>query len=176
MVSSLDGFIAKKDNSVEWFNTSSTYQDGIELTEEQTTTFLKSIDCYVMGANTYEHALALAGTYGWAYGDTPMIVVSHRKLPLHHANVEIYAGSLEHLVNEKLKNKYNNAWMAGGAMLAREFIRLQLADEIRLSLLPIILGDGIPLFVGSLPAQVMHLNELNVYKSGMVEMIYGMKK
>lgn len=176
MVSSLDGFIAKKDNSVEWFNTSSTYQDGIELTVEQTTAFLKSIDCYVMGANTYEHALALAGTYGWAYGDTPIIVASHRKLPLHHANVEIYAGSLEHLVNEKLKNKYNKIWVAGGAMLTREFIRLQLADEIRLSVLPVILGEGIALFNSSLPEQFLYLKELTAHKNGMVEMIYGMKK
>lgn len=176
MVSSLDGFIAKKDNSVDWFNTSSNYEKGIELSDEQTTSFLRSINCYVMGAHTYEHAIALAGRYGWAYGDTPMMVISHRKLPLQHSKVEIYSGDLEHLVNEKLKDKYNNIWVAGGAMLVSEFIRLRLADEIRLSVLPIILGEGIPLFDGSLPGQVLHLNELNVYKTGMVEMIYGMKK
>lgn len=175
MVSSLDGFIAKKDNSIEWFNTSSDYENGIELTNEQTTSFLQSINCYVMGAHTYEHAIALADTYGWAYGNTPMIVVSHRKLPLQHSNVEIYSGDLMQLVNEKLKTRYNSVWVAGGAMLAREFIRLQLADEIRLSILPIILGDGIPMFDGSLQEKALHLKELTAYKNGLVEIIYGLK-
>lgn len=175
MVSSLDGFIAKKDNSVEWFNTSSYYENGIELTNEQTTSFLQSINCYVMGAHTYEHAIALADTYGWAYADTPMIVVSHRKLPLQHSNVEIYSGDLMQLVNEKLKTRYNNVWIAGGAMLAKEFIRFQLADEIRLSVLPIILGEGIPFFEDCMQEQTLYLKELTAYKNGMVEMIYGLK-
>ena len=175
MASSLDGYIAKKDNSVEWFDTSSSYENGIELTADQTKSFLDSINCYVMGAHTYEHAIALASTYGWAYADTPMIVVSHRKLPLQHSNVEIYSGDLMQLVNEKLKTRYNNVWVAGGAMLAREFIRLQLADEIRLSVLPIILGEGIPLFDDYMQEQALYLKESTAYKNGMVEMIYGLK-
>lgn len=137
MVSSLDGFITKKDNSVAWFNTASQYEKGIELTEQQTQNFLQSIDCYVMGAHTYEHALELATDYGWPYGNTPVIVTSHRSLPLQHSNIEIYSGDLKQLVNEKLKPHYKNVWIAGGAMLARAFVRLQLADEIRLSILPL---------------------------------------
>src|SRR5476651_702487 len=100
MVSSLDGIIAKKDNSVSWFETSDYYEKGVGLTEQDTAEFLKTIDCYVMGARTYEHALELSKSYGWAYGDVPTIVLTHRKLPVERQNIEIYSGDLGKLVNE----------------------------------------------------------------------------
>ena len=62
MVSSLDGFIAKKDNSVSWFETSSEYEKGID--SEDPIEFLKTIDCYVMGSRTYELAVELSKEYG----------------------------------------------------------------------------------------------------------------
>ena len=174
MVSSLDGFIAKKDNSISWFDTSDYYEKGVagQNIEE----FIKTIDCYVMGARTYEHALELSKTYGWAYGDTPTIVVSHKTLPIETQSVEIYSGHLHKLVEERLKPAYKNVWLAGGAMLVKDFIRLKLADEIRLSVLPIILGDGIPFFNHIEQEQVLHLKEVTAYKTGMVELWYEIKK
>ena len=62
MVSSVDGMIAKKDNSVSWFETSSPYEKGI--TWQNTSEFLKGIDCYVMGSRTYEHGMELSKSYG----------------------------------------------------------------------------------------------------------------
>lgn len=176
MVSSLDGIIAKKDNSVSWFETADHYEKGVEITAQDTQEFLKSIDCYVMGSRTYEHALELSKSYGWAYGDVPTIVVTHRSLPIERQNVEIYSGDLHKLVNEYLKPKYRNVWMVGGAMLAKQFIRLKLADEIRLSVLPIILGDG-TLFLDQLGhEQALHLKNVTAYKSGMVELFYEIRK
>ena len=143
MVSSLDGIIAKKDNSVSWFETSDYYEKGVQITEQETEEFLKTIDCYVMGSRTYEHALELSKSYGWAYGDVPIIVITERNLPIDRQNIEIYSGDLNILVNERLKPRYRSVWLVGGAKLAKDFIRLKLAEEIRLSVLPIILGDGI---------------------------------
>ena len=140
MVSSLDCYIAKKDNSVSWFEISDYYGQGVS--EPDPEEFLKTIDCYVMGSRTYEHALELSKSYGWAYGDVPLIVVTHRNLPVDRKNIEFYSGDLDKLVNERLKPNYKNVWLVGGAMLVKDFIRLKLADEIRLSVLPIILGDG----------------------------------
>jgi dihydrofolate reductase len=174
MVSSLDGIIAKKDNSVSWFETSDTYEKGI--TVEDVEGFLKSIDCYVMGSRTYEHALELSKSYGWAYGDTPTIVVSHRKLPVERSNVEIHSGDLNKLVHEGLKPKYKNVWVVGGAMLVGDFIRLKLADEVRLSVMPIILGEGTRFFGEGLQEQTLHLKDVTAYKNGMVELFYEIKK
>jgi dihydrofolate reductase len=174
MVSSLDGIIAKRDNSVSWFETSDYYEKGV--TEQNTEEFLKTIDCYVMGARTYEHALELSKSYGWVYGDVPTIVITHRDLPVEKQNIEIYTGDLNKLVNERLKPNYKNVWLVGGAMLVKDFIRLKLADEIRLSVLPVILGDGIPFFDHIGQERLLHLRDVTAYKTGMVELWYEIKK
>ena len=174
MVSSLDGIIAKKDNSVSWFETPDHYEKGV--TGQDPGEFLKTIDCYVMGARTYEHALELSKSYGWAYGDKPTIVVTHRNLPVDRQNIEFYSGDLDKLVNERLKPNYSNVWLVGGAMLVKEFIRLKLADQVRLSILPVILGDGIPFFDHIEQEQALHLEDVTAYKSGMVELCYGIRR
>ena len=174
MVSSLDGIIAKKDNSVSWFETSDYYEKG--FTEPDTKEFLKTIDCYVMGSRTYEHAFELSKSYGWAYGDVPTIVVTHRNLLIERQNIEIYSGALNKLVNERLKPNYKNVWIVGGAMLAKDFIREKLADEIRLSVMPIILGEG-TLFFNQIGQELaLHLKDVTAYKSGMVELCYEIRK
>ena len=172
MVSSLDGYIAKRDNSVSWFETSDNYENGVNLSTEEATEFLKKIDCYVMGSRTYELALKLSKEYGWPYGDVPTVVLTTRDLPVERENVEIYSGELNKLVEEKLKPDYKNVWLVGGAEVASEFIRLKLAGEIRISILPIILGDGLRFLDRIGQEYALHLNNVTAYKSGMVELRY----
>src|SRR5277367_1540897 len=127
MVSSLDGFIAKKDNSVSWLDsTGSVYEAGVSISEEEAAAFVKAIDCYVLGSRTYEHALEL----GWPYGDTPTVVVTNRELPSMMESVEFYSGDLKKLVGEILAPRYGNIWLVGGAILGQSFLRLGLVDEI----------------------------------------------
>ncbi len=174
MVSSLDGIVAKKDNSVSWFETSSNYEKGISGQDPEE--FLKTIDCYVMGSRTYEHALELSKSYGWAYGDKPTIVVTSRKLPTERPNIEFYSGDLKKLVNERIKSTYKNVWLVGGPMLAKDFIRLKLVDEIRISILPIILGDGTLFFDRVGLEQALNLKDVTCYKNGLVELSYEILK
>jgi len=172
MVSSVDGFIAKQDNSISWFDTKDTYEKGVSVSEQDAKEFLKTIDCYVMGSKTYEHALELSKSYGWAYGDVPTIVLTHRDLPVERQNIETYSGDLNKLVDERLKPHYQNVWVVGGAELTRDFIRFKLADEIRQSVLPMILGDGVPFFDNIEQEQALHLIDVTAYKNGMVELRY----
>lgn len=170
MVASLDGYIAKKDNSVDWFETSDHYEHGI--VEEDPETFLRTIECFVMGSRTYELACEL----GWPYGDVPTVVTTRRSLPVERETVEFYAGDLIALANNNLKPKYNNIWLVGGAILTKEFLRLKLADDIRLSILPIILGDGLPLFDHIGLEQSLHLRDVQAYNNGIVELWYEIRK
>ncbi len=176
MVSSLDGYIAKKDNSISWLETADSYEKGVTVTDQEVKEFLKTIDCYVMGSRTYEHALELSKSYGWAYGDVPVIVLTHRELPAVRPGVEFYSGDLNKLVDERLKPHYRNVWLAGGAALTKDFIRLNLADEIRQSIVPVILGDGIPFFDQIGQERTLHLKDVTAYKNGMVELRYEIKK
>jgi dihydrofolate reductase len=174
MVASLDGLIAKKDNSVSWFDTSDNYEKGIIGQDPEA--FLKTIDCYIMGAKTYEHALELSKSYGWAYGETKTIVVTNRTLLKERNSIEFYTGDLKKLVDEELKPNYKNVWLVGGAILAKEFIRLELADEIRLSIIPIILGEGKLFFEQIGIEKTLHLKDATAYKNGIVELNYEILK
>lgn len=172
MVSSLDGFIAKPDDSVSWMKSADTFEQGVELTEEYITEFLKSIDCYVMGSKTYEHAVAL----GWPYGDTPVVVVTSRELSSDRESVQFYSGDLKELIDNQLSPYYENIWMVGGAKLTRAFIQQGLADEIVISIIPVLLGEGLPFFDNLKKEIVLHLKDVVAYKDGMVEMTYEILK
>jgi len=170
MVASLDGIIARKDNDISWMDTpANAYAAGVSISEEEIAAFLKSIDCYVLGSRTYEHALQL----GWPYGDTPTVVLSNRKLPSARKSVEFYSGDLNKLVNEILTPRYRNIWLVGGAMLCQSFLRLDLVDEIRLSIVPVLLGDGVRLFGNSGMESKWQLKSVVAYKNGFVELWYG---
>jgi dihydrofolate reductase len=79
-------------------------------------------------------------------------------------------------VNERLKPNYKNVWLVGGAALAKDFICSKLADEIRLSVIPIILGDGLLFFDNIGQEQALHLKDVAAYKNGMVELQYEIRK
>jgi dihydrofolate reductase len=170
VVSSLDGFIARKDNSISWLDgKGSVYEAGVSISEEEAATFVKAIDCYVLGSRTYEHALEL----GWPYGDTPTVVVTSREWPAARKSVEFYAGDLETLVDVKLAPRFRNIWLVGGAMLCQRFLELGLVDDIRLTIAPVLLGDGLRLFGRFLTEERWALKNVVAYKNGFVELSYA---
>jgi dihydrofolate reductase len=170
VVSSLDGFIARKDNSVSWLDgDGSVYEAGVSISEEEAASFVKAIDCYVLGSRTYEHALEL----GWPYGDTPTVVVTGRTWPSAKDSVEFYSGDLETLVRGKLAPRFRNIWLVGGAMLCQRFLSLGLVDEIRLTIAPVLLGDGLRLFGGLLTEKTWDLKNVVAYKNGFVDLHYA---
>ena len=172
MVSSLDGYIAKKDNSVSWFETTDNYDAGEEMDHGED--YFKHIDCFLMGSHTYEHAEELSKDHGWVYGDVPSIVVSSRPLVSFRKNVEFYSGELTTLVEERLKPHFKTVWMVGGPTLAKSIIDLKLATSIQQTILPILLGEG-KLFYDALNnEQPLHLNSSKTYKNGMVELCYDL--
>lgn len=177
MAASLDGFIARKDGRVDWLETSDEFANGENLDPGFVEAFLKTIDCYVMGSRTYETALHfdLQGL-GWPYGDKPTFVLTSRELPRPRKSVEFYSGDLAHFVNERLRPAFRGIWFVGGGAVSSECLRLGLADEVRYSILPILIGDGKPFF-GRLDKDVaLHLAEVKAYKSGMVALRYEVRK
>jgi dihydrofolate reductase len=174
MVSSLDGFIARKDGNISWLETADTYEKG--ATEENAEEFMKTIDCFVMGSRTYEHAVELSKDFGWAYGDVPTLVLTQRNLAADRKSIEFYSGDLKKFVSDKLNSKYKNVWVVGGAAVVKDFLRLGLVDEIRQTIVPIILGDGTLFFDYVGQEQALHLKDTTAYKNGMVELWYELRK
>jgi dihydrofolate reductase len=168
-VTSLDGFIASRDNSVAWLEAETpVYETGVLLSEEEMASFMRSVDCYVIGARTYEFALQV----GWPYGETPVVVLTHRDLPCTRNTVEFYSGDLKRLLRETLGARFRNIWLAGGAAVCQAALELEVVDEIRVTVAPVLLGGGLRLF-GGLPAeQRWALNNVVGYRNGFAELSY----
>ena len=177
MAASLDGFIARKDGSVDWLEVVDEFSGGVELDPEFIQAFLKTIDCYVMGSRTYETALNFETKgLGLAYGDKPTFVLTSRDLPRTRDTVEFYSGDLTQFVNSRLRPKFRSIWFVGGGAVSAECLRLDLADEIRYSILPILIGDGVSFF-GNVDKDVrLHLAEVKAYKSGTVGLCYEVRR
>jgi dihydrofolate reductase len=177
MAASLDGFIARRDGSVDWLETSDRFEGGEVMAPESVAEFLRTIDCYVMGSRTYETALEFeARGLGWPYGEKPTFVLTHRALRKARSNVEFYAGDLRRLVEERLRPNFRGIWFVGGGAVSGECLRRGLADELRYSILPILIGDGIAFFERLDRDVPLHLLEVKAYQSGMLALRYEVKR
>jgi dihydrofolate reductase len=176
MAASLDGFIARKDGSVDWMETTDDFAEGDTMDPGFVEEFLKTIDCYVMGSRTYETALGFeAQGLGWSYGDKPTFVLTSRDLPRVRDTVKFFSGDLAQFVEGQLRPGFRSIWFVGGGAVCSECLRLGLADEVRYSILPILIGDGIPFFDKLDSDIALHLAEVKAYKTGMVELCYEVR-
>jgi dihydrofolate reductase len=176
MAASLDGFIARKDGSVDWMETADAFAGGQTLDAATIEAFLKTIDCYVMGSRTYETALGFeARGLGWSYGDKSTYVLTRRALPRTRDNVQFYAGDLAQLVTERLRPSFHSIWFVGGGAVCGECLRLGLADDVVYSVIPIVIGDGIRFFDRLDHDVPLHLAGVTAYDSGTVELRYEVR-
>ena len=177
MAASLDGFIARKDRSVDWLETSDHFEGGDPMAPEFVEEFLETIDCYVMGSRTYETAMDFeARGLGWPYGDKPTFVLTRRDLPKIRDTVEFYSGELAPLVSDRLKPNFRSIWFVGGGEVSGECLRRGLADEVRYSIMPIVIGSGISFFERLDKDVPLHLVEAKAYRSGMVALRYEVQR
>ena len=176
MAASLDGFIARKDGTVDWLETSDHFDGGETMTPEAIAAFLETIDCYVMGSKTYETALNFEEKgLGWAYGDKPTFVLTSRELRKIRSTVEFHSGDLA-LLLERLKSDFRSIWVVGGGAVAGECLRRGLADELRYSIMPILIGSGISFFERLDRDVALHLAETKGYRNGMVALRYEVRR
>jgi hypothetical protein len=167
MAASLDGFVARKDGRVDWLETADEFPDGDTLDPEFVETFLKTIDCYVMGSRTYETALSFeAQGLGWSYGDKPTFVLTSRDLPRTPDTVEFYSGDLAQFVNGQLRPTFRTIWFVGGGVAGR---RGSLFDPADLD------WRRHTVFQEARQRHRLHLAEVKAYKSGMVELCYQVR-
>lgn len=168
IAASLDGFVADDSGGVDWLESfEDTHDDGEPGGSYED--FFETVDCLVMGARTYEQVL---GFGEWPYGDRPTVVVTHRSLPRANDSVSFYEGDLRPLLDRGVLVEHDHVWLVGGAALARQFLDEGLVDDIRLSVIPTLLGGGISLFGESGTERPLHLAGTTAYENGIVELHY----
>ncbi len=177
MVASLDGYVARPGGGVDWLETADEFPAGDTMDPGFVEAFLQSIDCYVMGSRTYETALGFeAQGHGWAYGDKPVFVLTTRQLPRVRDTVQFHSGDLAGFVGRQLRPAFRSIWFVGGGAVCAACLRLGLADEIRYSIVPILIGQGIPFFDKLARDIPLHLAEVKAYQNGMVELCYEVRR
>lgn len=171
IAASVDGFIATEDGGVAWLEEYNAETDGDDEPGSYDE-FFAGVDCLLMGSKTYEQVL---GFGEWPYGQKPTYVVTGRELPLATDAVALVDGDVDACAR-RLEQQYEHVWLVGGAQLARELLRLRHVDEIRLSLVPVLLGSGIPLFDDAGETHDLALVEATTYRSGIVEVQYRLTR
>lgn len=162
IASSLDGFIAREDGSIDWLP-----QSGNSGYEE----FFKTIDTVIIGRKTYEQIL----TFGkYPYEGKKSYVLTKNTTIKKEGNVE-FVFEAEKLVKELISSSGKDIWLVGGAELVSVFLNQDLIDEIILSIIPVVLGKGIPLFKNIRRETKLQLLKTREYDE-LVELNYKVKK
>lgn len=164
MASSLDGYIAARDGSVDWLFRDQDYGYA---------EFYSTIDTVLMGRRTYDQLLEF-GKY--PYQGITGFVFSRTKAGQSDENVSFISGDIPKFARKLKSNRGKNIWLAGGAEIVREFMLNDLVGEIVLSMHPIVLGEGIPLFIPPLKRRNLHLHYCRTFDTGLVQLTYSFRK
>ncbi len=165
---SIDGFIADENNSLEWLFESGARETTSRDNRDRFSDFFAGVGAMVMGATTYQwvldHDQLLDNPETWAhyYGRTPCWVFTHRKLsPVPGADISFVRGDVRR-VHEQMTAaaKGRNIWLVGGGDLVGQFADHGLLDELLLAVAPVVLGAGAPLLPRRLTASALSLREV----------------
>jgi dihydrofolate reductase len=165
VAASLDGYIADRDGGVDWLHGAMVKGEGYGLAE-----FQSSIDAILMGSGTYEVSLTMGARFG---SKTPCWVFSRRALS--GKGVTITDEDPATIVRSLPAQGISRAWLMGGGKLASSFLAAGLIDEISIGLMPVVLGDGIPLFAGGIAPTHFELIEKQDFKGGAFGLRYKPK-
>ncbi len=140
IATSLDGYIAESDGGLDWLNDI----PNPEQSDYGFADFINSIDAIVMGRNTFE---AVLGFGSWPYSKTVFVLSnSLNSVPDNlTGKAEIISGDLRTVVDQLHERGYQNLYVDGGKVI-QSFLEADLIDEMIIATVPILLGDGIPLF------------------------------
>jgi len=177
--SSLDGYIAESDDSIDWLTGYEGSFENADSAEGQGgyESFYEGIGALVMGSVTYEWVLEHAS--GWPYAGKPAWVLSSRDLPKPEGDhdVRIAKAEVPDLIGEMLDaTGERDLWVVGGGNVASQFADHGLLDRVEVTLVPVVLGSGKPLFERRLPGAPMQLVEARTFSSGMVGLTYELRR
>jgi len=159
---SLDGYIARPNGAVDFLFMPKDYSMA---------SFFATIDTAIMGRKTFDAALQMGGG---SFGGSSMAtyVFSNGKPPGARDGVVFTNESPATLLQQLRKRPGKNIWLMGGGELAREFLKADLVDELYLGIVPVLLGEGIPLFPSGFPQRDFTLSENKTYSKGLIALKY----
>jgi len=161
---SLDGFIATKNDGLEFL--SLVEQEGEDYSYSD---FVNTVDTIIIGRKSYEKVLSMG--YDYSHTDKEVYVITHAERPA-AGNLKFYNGELNVLVSELKKKAGKDIYIDGGAVVVNELLKDNLIDEFYISVIPVLLGDGISLFNGGRPELKLKLVSSKSFNKGLVQLHY----
>jgi len=160
---SLDGYIARPDGAVDFLFMPKDYSMG---------PFFATIDTAIMGRKTYDVALKMGGG---SYSGSGMksYVFSHSQPPGERGGVTFVNESPKSFLKKLRKRSGKNMWLMGGGELARDFLKDDLVAELYIGIVPVLLGEGIPLFPSGFPQREFSLLENKTFSKGLIVLKYA---
>ena len=163
---SLDGYIADLNGGVSWLDSGA----DAENTEDGYEAFLQKIDTVVMGYNTYRQVAEELSPGKWVYSGMMSYVLTHRKMD-DLPEIRFVHQNVGRLLQRLKQQEGRDIWLCGGANVVGQCLEQDLIDELHITMIPILLGRGIPLFC-TLDRSI-HLKLISVKKNGnLLECIY----
>lgn len=162
IASSLDGFIARSDGSLDWLEAVQTEDEDYNYQA-----FFDSVDTLLMGRKTYDVALTFET---WPFASKRCLVLTQRPKGAKH-NEEFISGQPQELLERLGAQGVKRIYLDGGSVI-RQFLEMGLVDELTLSVVPVLLGDGIPLFMAGGREQRLILDSSRSWPTGLAQLRY----
>jgi dihydrofolate reductase len=162
LATSLDGFIARADGGLGWLRRFETSGEDYGFRE-----FLASVDALVVGRGTYD---AVLGLPEWPYAGKRVVVLTHRP-PAPRLDETFASGAPGEVIASLAAAGARRIYVDGGATVS-SFLRAGLLDDLVLSVVPVLLGDGIRLFQPPVPERRLALRDARSFPSGLVRLRY----
>lgn len=166
---SLDGFIAGPNGEIDWLPGP---DDGVEDTFSP---FMKTVGAMLMGRKSFDVVNAM-GPEMWAYGDIPFLVATSHSLHPPRPSVRAVMGEITESVDAARSAADGRVVYVDGGSLIRSSLDAGLIDEIIVTLVPKVLGTGIPLFAGVSKMHELELKSSKAIGGGLVQLTYRTRK
>jgi dihydrofolate reductase len=158
---SLDGYIARRDGSVDFLFMPKDYSMG---------PFFKTVDTCLLGRKTYDDGLKMGGSFD---GSMKAYVFSKTQPPGERNHVTFTSDSPSAIVAEIRKKPGKHIWLMGGGVLIRDFLKQDLVDELYIGVVPTLIGEGLPIFPAGFPQREFDLIENKTYSQGLIALRYA---
>ncbi len=166
IATSIDGYIAREDGSIDWLESIDHPKD----VDYGYSAFMSGVDTIVMGRKTYEDVVGF--DVDWPYADYKCYVVSSRnEVEISTPQTEIISGITDSDLQKMKQHAKKDIWIVGGGVLIANFLNKGVIDSMLISLIPVVLGNGRPLFKDG-QETVFKLSETESFESGVVNLTY----
>jgi len=161
---SLDGYIAGPDGDISFLSLVEQTGQDYEYAD-----FIKTVDTIIIGRKTFDKVLSMG--YQYPHTDKNVFIISGTPHP-NHGSFVYHSGPLMDLVMELKSKPGKNIYCDGGSTIVNELLKDNLIDEFIISVIPVILGDGIKLFTKGSPEQKVALVDCKTFETGLVQLHY----